>query len=249
MASLGRHRHPPAAGDEELAESYYAPMADLLAGILFIILVLLMSFAIIHYPDANSVPVSPLARAQQQLAEPEVDSRAKRLMAMEEERRKLLAAVVADLTADGIAARADMATSQVLIDDESLFKPGLLRLTFTGERNMLATGRIIRRRVQCHYGNADGCSPPPVASLLGIFVDVFVDSRDLAAAGTGADPAIVADARALSILGTMVEGEPSLLELRTPANSPMIQARGRVAQAGNAPCRIAIGFAMGADAR
>lgn len=242
---MRRMPQPPAVEEGEHGESYYAPMADLLAGILFIILVLLMSFAIIHYPDADSVPVSPLAQVPLE-SEPEVDARARRLQMVSRERLELLQAVVADLAAESISAHADAANGAVIVDT-ALFKPGAFRPSFTGERDAMALGRILKRRGGCYAARPIECGEPSPARLEAIFLDLRTNPADLAGARQNLEPAAFASARALALMGAVVDGEPSLLGLFSASGTPLLHAEGRAGPAAAAAVpALSIGFAMAA---
>jgi hypothetical protein len=239
---MRRPPQPPAVEEGEHGDSYYAPMADLLAGILFIILVLLMSFAIIHYPDADSVPVSPLAQTRPE-TEPEVDARARRLLMVNRERLLLLQAVVADLAAESIAAHVDPANGGVVVDT-ALFKRGAFRPSFTGERDAMTLGRILKRRTACHVARPTECGEPNPARLEAIFLDVSTGPDDLVGARQSLEPQAFAAARALSLMGAVVDGEPSLLALSAASGPPLVHAEGRAGSTPGAAPPLFIGFAM-----
>lgn len=224
--------------DDEHEQGYYAPMADLLAGILFVILVLLMSFAIIHYPDSRSAPVSPLTPADAarksersvaamvQPTEPEVDVRVRLLHSLEAERARLLNGIMADLIAEGIPASVDLQQSQILVDERAFFRPGESRLTFVGERNAKAIGTILVRRLTCYVGP---CSEEGPARVEGIFLDVSAEESDLTiSSSTINDPRAFAAARALVLMKAFADGDLSILQLRNSVGAPLVHASGRV---------------------
>lgn len=225
--SLGGNRRRDSHGEDiEQEETYYAPMADLLAGILFIILLLLMSFAIIHYPDPDSAPISSLAPQPRSLTaprlEPEVDARARQLEALDRERTRLLDAISADLVARGVPARVDPGASRIVIEDGALFKAGTPDLSFSGELNAKEIGIVLAQHVRCVDNS---CPSGEVGRVNGVFIDVAAAAGGSALSGK-LDARTFAAARALALFHTMVRGDASLLALRNGGGGELIRIGG-----------------------
>lgn len=234
--------------DEEHG-SYFAPMADLLAGILFVILILLMSFAIIHYPDDVSQPATPLkTTSAPSLRVPEVDTRMQRLAQITQARTALLRDIQADLILAGIMAQIDADNGILRFDDKVFFQADSSRLVRFGDRNAQVVATIIIRRIRCFLpgatANLADCPTPPAVLLDGLFLDVFASPDDFNGNKAFTEPASFAGARALAFFSAFAEGEPSYLLMRNGTGFQMVNAAGRVLTGDARQPRVAIGFAM-----
>jgi len=231
--------------DEEKDYNYYIPMADLLSGILFVILILLMSFAVIHYPDEDSGPViMPPASVAAPSSEPAADAVARRNQELEAERRKLLQLIASDLEAAGVPVTTDMARSVISFPEAIAFKPGQTGLTFVGERHIKTLAHILARRATCYVPSLGLCPRDTGLALEEIVFDVSVLPGEAARSSEIADPNAMAKARAYAIASAMFQSEPRLLQFLGTGGAPVLRFQGAVAPSGEAQSRVSIAFGV-----
>ncbi len=213
IVTLSPYHDGDEPGDED--DSYFIPMADMLAGILFVILILLMSFAIIHYPSAPQAADAQRAW-HRQVAE---------IVAA---RARLLGDIRRDLAADGVAAELDLASGVIRIPAAPLFGPGQPTVSPAGRHAATSLAAVLMRRLPC-YLPATACDAAAGARLDRFAIDVEATGADLAA-GTLREPRLLAGARALSLLAGVVAAAPGTYGL-TGAGGQVIAAEGIAAGA------------------
>jgi hypothetical protein len=207
-------------------ESYYIPMADLLAGILFILLILLMSFAIIHYPDDNSQPRSVLRPPQAGTVTSAANARQRLTAELVAARDEVLQRLARDLEGVGVDVTIDRVAGRLLFNSDVFFQKGERQLSQRGLRAATAVAATLADHFACRR-NTGGCqTPADLVSYLAF--EVYSNTSDRSGSEDITDETF-AVSRAIGLLQQVTDRQPALLEVRNAERQSMLSAQGRAA--------------------
>lgn len=215
--------------DDEIADahSYFVPMVDMLAGVVFILVILLASVTLVSRSDfaATSEMSSELAKITAELeAARALDS------AVLEPRRNadaalklLLSRLEESLARRGVKSEGDAARGRLVVPVSALFQPGSVRVTGTGQRVSEALAEALVEELPClspgsPEAGAD-CAAYPPARLSRTIVTV---QPTPSSGPTGPRD----NAKALEVLSTLVRARPALLSLRATDEGDLFIYRG-----------------------
>lgn len=184
-------------------EGYFAPMADMMAGLLFIFLVLLMVFALNNYAEPTP--------------DPNQDNRA------EQDRQRLIAEILAartglletiakDLRERKIEVAVDAAAGQLRMPSPQFFAVGEARTSTDGGRRLADMGEVLLRRTACHVQNGPACADKSPARIENALLAVRVRAGDVGFAPVA--PQTLAATRMFQAFGTLVSAQPRVYEVR-----------------------------------
>ncbi len=236
--------------DQSGHDDYYGSMADILAGLLFIFIIIAMIFAVVQrYIDADALESvaqreqataarmaeldareSRLALQEQDLAEREsrVAEAAERAFEFErtvqvermlEARARLVEAMTAELSSRGLAVQSDPAQGVIGLSSGNIYTVGAAGLSPAGTKSVSGLAEVLRKYLPCVAQAPNGpretinCAP---------YVDARLAALQVVAT---ADPMGIAGARAVTLLGGMLDGSPGLIELRNDHEQRLLDVR------------------------
>lgn len=200
------------AWQDDAAHSYFTPMVDMLAGVVFVLVILLAAVSLVSREDFVQAQEmeEEIARIQ---AELDAARRIERDVliprrAAAEALRLLLANLERALEADGVRAEAHPDEGVLLIDADGVFAGGGALPGARGAAVTAAIGEALSAELPC----VAGATPRPATCAA--YPAATVELATLAASGdaTGA----TAELRALTLLAALGQGQPGLLALTAP---------------------------------
>lgn len=219
---------------EELLEptsaGYYVPLADLLTGLIFILMVLIAALSITQREDLQNAErvETERRRVESRLAElREIESRIIEPRERAAEALQLLtSAISADLSARGVAHKAEPRAGRIQISLGEIFAaPGDAKVSPHGQEVARAIADAFRRALPClaasSIGDPEVCRPLPAARLERAVISVRTDAD--AAMG---DLAAISGAQALSVYAAILGFEPHLTTLYDSFARPILEFRG-----------------------
>jgi flagellar motor protein MotB len=184
-------------------DSYYVSLADLLIGLIFIFIILLVASAM-SYQKAEQ-------RAQKlQIA---LDERA-------DIRLRLLKSIQSDLAAKGIDVRVDERNGVLRLPEKALFASGEAVLDAAGEAAVRELGRALNKRLRC-YGFEKGRSgcPEDTASILeAVYIEGHTDNVRIASRRFASNWEL-SSARAIATYRALLNAAPVLVGVRNVQNT------------------------------
>ncbi|MBB6252825.1 hypothetical protein [Nitrospirillum iridis] len=194
-------------------ESYFASMSDLMAGIVFIFLIMLMALSMYNIEEATKTQDQPAEKTYQDT----IDT-------IMEERARMVEALRQDLAARHIEATADAANGILRLPAPQFFASGAAALKPEGREKLAAAAALLARYLTCTPQTPDlpaGACPRTAP----------VDQVDTAIANTtppsqGMAPETMARIQALEISAALTSAQPTLYELHGRAGQPMLAVRG-----------------------
>ena len=251
------------AGTDE-GENYFVSMTDMMVGVLFVFIIMLMTFAL-DFRRTTDTQEDALQVAQQVAAkldrlQSDVRNEISRLDRVAQDRQALLTDIRRQLAQEGINVQIDEANGVLrLTEDAVRFAPGRADLVDTNKENVGKIARVLARVLpkytSCRAGgDKPGCIPPAGAAIETVFIEGHTDST-----GSDADNWMLSTARAVATYRELVAVAPALrsflnvrreevLSVSGYASTRPIDARG-VREAFDRNRRIDLRFVMETDSR
>ncbi|MDZ5650717.1 hypothetical protein [Nitrospirillum sp. BR 11828] len=204
-----------AHGDDQ--ESYFASMSDLMAGIVFIFLIMLMALSMYNI-DETSAP-------KDEQSEKTYQETIAKLM---DERARMIEALRKDLQAHQIDASADAASGTLTLPAAQFFGPDATALKPEGREKMATTAALLARYLTCKADTPDmpdmpAGACPTIAPVER--VDAAVIKATPPANGLAAQTA--ARIQALETSAALTSAQPTLYELQGRAGLPVLTVHGQ----------------------
>jgi chemotaxis protein MotB len=196
--AIGR-RYPSSASEEE---SYFVSMTDMMVGLLFIFIIMLMFFAL---------------KFQEAAVKQTVTTRA--LITSEETRSKILAELKSALESEGIAVEIEMENGILRLPEQILFERAKSELSDKGRNAVNALSVALGRVLPC-YATVPGkerpsICPPSPHSIEAIMVEGHTDSD-----GTAEINWKLSVERSLTTYRALVTANQDLATLRNERENP-----------------------------
>ena len=184
-------------------DSYYVSLADLLIGLIFIFIILLVASAM-SYQKAEQ-------RAQKlQIA---LDERA-------DIRLRLLKTIQSDMASKGIDVRVDERNGVLRLPEHALFASGEAVLDSTGEAAVKELGKALNKRLRC-YGFEDGrrdCPEDTAPILEAVYIEGHTDNVRMASQKFASNWEL-SSARAIATYRALLDAAPILMSVRNVQNT------------------------------
>jgi hypothetical protein len=240
--------------DQSGHDDYYGSMADILAGLLFIFIIIAMLFAVVQrYIDADAVQ-SVVGREQAAAARlEELETRERRLASQEQElaererqvaeaeeralefertlqvqrmleaRARLVKAIAGELFDRGMSVQSDPAQGVIGLLSGNIYTVGTAGLSPAGAKSVSGLAEILRKYLPCVAQGMTQASKGSAGTTDCVpFADARLEALQVVAT---ADPAGVAGARAVTLLGGMLDSSPGLIALRNAHEQRLLDAR------------------------
>ena len=211
-------------------ENYFVSMTDMMVGVLFIFIIMLMTFAL-DFRRTTDVQEDALKVAQEVAAkldelEAKVRDQIGRLDRIEQERRKMLLDIRAQLAAEGLSVQIDEANGVLrLTEDAVRFQPSRSDLEGHNKMNVGKIARVLERVLPkyapCRAGPTPTCVETGSATLETLFVEGHTDTT-----GNDAENWQLATARAVITYREIITVAPSLRSLLNGRKEETISVSG-----------------------
>jgi flagellar motor protein MotB len=186
--------------DEEHEESYFVSMTDLMVGLLFIFITMLMYFAL-QYREAE--------KDQKEVTQ--------KVVAAEETRAQLLEDVQTYLERKGIKVAIDKTTGILRLPNEILFERARAEISEQGHEALTHLAHAFARVLPCYTFGIErpaGCPETP-HRIEAIFIEGHTDGDAMQPGARYRDNWELSVARAVETYRTLTEIQPDLADLRS----------------------------------
>lgn len=218
-----------ATGSDE-GENYFVAMTDMMVGVLFIFILMLMAFAL-DFRRTTDKQEDALLVAQQVAAkldtlQADMQRQMTQLDRTQQDRRKLLLDIREQLAAEGLSVQIDEASGVLrLTEDAVRFAPNRSDLVDRNKENVGKIARVLDRvlpgYVGCGSAWTPGCTDGEHASLETLFIEGHTDTT-----GTDAENWRLSTERAVATFRELIAVAPELRSLRSPKNEEVISVSG-----------------------
>jgi hypothetical protein len=215
-------------GENSSAHSYFVPIVDMLAGVVFLLVIMLAASVLVSRPEfGQTVQMqAEIARISKELQ----DAKAKEKRYIEPRRqaraamRVLLDRLSAALGTAGFSAKANLDEGTLSIGGADIFDPSGKTLEERGSVLAGILAGVLGRELPC-LARAPGGDP----AVCGAYGGARLDSAMITVPQNGAD---TARAQALRLLSTIASAAPGLLALEAPDGAILMRyGKGDPAQA------------------
>jgi chemotaxis protein MotB len=218
------------AGGAEEGENYFVAMTDMMVGVLFIFILMLMAFAL-DFRRTTDVQENALKVAQEVAAkldtlQSQIHAQMAQLDRAQQDRRKLLEDIRAQLAAEGLTVQIDEASGVLrLTEDAVRFAPNRADLVDRNKDNVGKIARVLDRvlpkYVSCRNREMLVCEPTEGAALETLFIEGHTDTT-----GLDADNWRLSTERAVNTYRELIAIAPSLRSLHSNRNEEVISVSG-----------------------
>lgn len=226
--------HAAGSGAPEEGENYFVSMTDMMVGVLFVFIIMLMTFAL-DFRRTTDTQEDALKVAQ------EVASRLDRLQAdvrgeigrldkAQQDRRGLIADIRAQLAREGLDVQIDEANGVLRLNEDAVrFAPGRADLVDANKENVGKIARVLARVLPKYAAcrtpaAAAACTPPAGAAIDTVFIEGHTD-----ATGADAENWQLSTARAVATYRELVAVAPTLRTLLNLHREEVISVSGYAA--------------------
>jgi chemotaxis protein MotB len=201
------------AGEEFEGNSYLASLSDLMVGMLFVFILMLMAFAL-TYRTAQQASEQSNQQLQSKL---NVLGNAQRLLSENDEiRRRMLESLKEQLARRRVQVIVDEQSGVLRLPDDLLFDSGEAKLRRGGIESLKALASTMAAILPCYSRqelSATVLCPPDTRPVLeAVYIEGHTDDRPIK--GIYENNWGLSTARAVKTYGTLIEAQPSLLNLR-----------------------------------
>jgi chemotaxis protein MotB len=218
------------AGGAEEGENYFVAMTDMMVGVLFIFIIMLMAFAL-DFRRTTDVQENALKVAQEVAAkldalQSNVRAQMAQLDRAQQDRRKLLQDIRAQLEAEGLSVQIDEVSGVLrLTEDAVRFAPNRADLVERNKDNVGKIARVLERvlpkYVSCRNWETVACESTEGTALETLFIEGHTDTT-----GVHADNWRLSTERAVNTYRELIAVAPTLRSLRSNRNEEVISVSG-----------------------
>ncbi|MGM4877056.1 OmpA/MotB family protein [Bradyrhizobium sp. 956_D2_N1_5] len=222
-----------ATADE--GDNYFVSMTDMMVGVLFVFIIMLMVFALDFRTKTdvqdNAIDVAREVARKLEDLQRDVQAEISSMDRSQQTRRKLLATLKTELEADGMDVKIDEANGVLrLTEDAVRFDVGqsvlLERARLNVDKIALVLNRVIPAYVACRtVAQQNGCRKQQDSNIETIFIEGHTDSTG----ARGSDDRYnwqLSVERSVNTYREMVTAAPSLRSLRNTRNEEIISVSG-----------------------
>lgn len=199
----------------ESEDSYLASLSDLMVGLLFIFIIILMAFAL-NLREAETekdVQTQDLLKEKQQL-----EAIVEYLTSNNSVRQTILAKIQQSLREEGTQVFVDMKNGILRLPEELLFATGEANFRPAGQKTLKELAQVLAEILPCYTivplnAVSISCDKPSTARLDAVFIEGHTDNRPIRNQEF-ADNWALASARAINTYQALVKYAPSLDNLQ-----------------------------------
>jgi chemotaxis protein MotB len=197
----------------EEEESYYVSMTDLLVGVIFIFVIILMYFAL-RFQQAEETRIE----------------RVNELQKATEARTEILSDLQKALKDQGVIVEIDLRTGTLHLPENVLFESGQAALNQTGRQALQVLGGQLSRILPCYTpARVTSCADLETridADIDTVFVEGHTDDRPVSANNPIGDNWRLSAERAISTFKALDESQPELVALRNQRGQMVLSVSG-----------------------
>lgn len=229
-------------------ESYLVSVSDLMVGLLFLFIIILMAFALnfrsaedaaettrealVAERDAIALARETLAAERDRLLV-ERDRLAvitERLLARDAERAELLTLIRRDLAARGLEVEVDLQSGILRLPESLLFATNEAELSEAGQAALTVLAEVLAAHLPCFTGNGwAGCPRTGQDVLETVLIEGHTDDRPIRS-GPYPDNWALSSARARGTYQALIAAEPALDLLRNASGAALLGVSGYAAR-------------------
>jgi len=222
--------------DEESADhsdesvNYFVPMTDMMVGVLFIFILMLMAFAL-DFRRTTDAQETALKVAQEVASKLDpLQSAVREQMALldkaQQDRRELLQDIRTQLASEGLSVQIDEANGVLRLNEDAVrFAPNRADLVDPNKDNVGKIARVLERvlpkYVSCRGWQTSACSETEGTSLETLFIEGHTDTT-----GIDNNNWVLSTERAVNTYRELIAVSPSLRLLRNNRNEEVISVSG-----------------------
>lgn len=217
----------------EEGENYFVSMTDMMVGVLFVFIIMLMTFAL-DFRSTTDVQEGALEVAKQvavklDALQADVHSEIVRMEKASQDRRKMLVDIRGQLASEGLDVQVDEANGVLrLTEDAVRFATGRADLVDRNKDNVGRIARVLERvlpkYVACRGGGVTACRATDTAAIETVFIEGHTDTT-----GHDADNWQLSTARAVATYRELIAVAPSLRTLLNQKREEIVSVSGYAA--------------------
>ncbi|MER2606772.1 MAG: OmpA family protein [Siculibacillus sp.] len=217
----------------EEGENYFVSMTDMMVGVLFVFIIMLMTFAL-DFRSTTDVQEGALEVAKQvavklDALQADVHSEIVRMEKASQDRRKMLVDIRGQLASEGLDVQVDEANGVLrLTEDAVRFATGRADLVDRNKDNVGRIARVLERvlpkYVACRGGGQTSCRATDTAAIETVFIEGHTDTT-----GHDADNWQLSTARAVATYRELITVAPSLRTLLNQKREEIVSVSGYAA--------------------
>lgn len=165
-----------AVPDEE-GENYFVSMTDIMVGLLFVFIIMLMTFAL-NYRERQDVSEEDIRRLRQAIAV--VDDRIEAVRRVAETRARFLEQLERELVERGVRVQADTGSGVLRLPEAILFQSDRSELTPSGRAAIATLGDVLAGVLPCYLGEVSSrpasCPAGQDVAIEAVFVEGHADA-------------------------------------------------------------------------
>ena len=216
---------PEDVGSPQEQQGYFASMADIMAGMVFLVLIMLAAITILT-KATSSISTKFLRPKYSEMATHSIEEQ--RRLAIKH-RIALLTQIEHDLEEHGIAARIDDDLGVLRLAASQFFDAGKAIPEPVQQDRLASLLSVLAARLPCYAGNNSPspptCPPTDNQRLASVRLDVFTSEKDLipgAASFRSANQ--LSQARGVTLLGALFREGDRLLDMRSPSDEQLLKS-------------------------
>ena len=217
--------------DSEEGENYFVSMTDMMVGVLFIFIIMLMTFAL-DFRRTTDVQEDALKVAQEvakklDALQTDVKGQLARIEARSQDRRRLLEDIRMQLAAEGLNVQIDEANGVLrLTEDAVRFAKQSADLTDKNKENVDKISRVLDRVLPKYVPCRSTPDRPMCVALRGPAIETLFIEGHTDATGIDADNWQLSTARAVNTYRELIAISPSLRSLLNQGKEEIISVSG-----------------------
>jgi flagellar motor protein MotB len=216
----------------EEGENYFVSMTDMMVGVLFIFIIMLMTFAL-DFRRNSDVQEDALKIAQEVSAkldklQADVQAQIENIQKVAEDRRTLLETIQTELAVEGLKVQVDDVNGVLrLTEDAVRFQPSHAELVDRYKDNVDRIARVLGRVLPLHL--ACRAKLPPCNSATGATVETLFIEGHTDSTGIDSDNWQLSTARAVNTYRELIGTAPQLKSLLNRSGVPIVSVSGYAA--------------------
>jgi hypothetical protein len=195
-------------------DGYVAPMADMMAGVVFLFLIMLMTLALFNIEG----------KQDQQIESQEV-KRQKQISHILIDRKLIIEQLARDLAARGLEVTTNPDQGELYLPSRQFFPAGAAMAGDAGRRHLAVIAETLSRHIGCHVAGNPGCPRPASSRVQQVLLHLTAHPADLGT--TSLALPTLASARALDSFAAVIGRRPDLFDWRNDLGERLITANGQ----------------------
>ena len=220
-------------GNDSHGGSYFIPMADMMAGLVFLFLIMVMTLAV--YNVGEKTETTPAVTQEQPKEDPAVGAARRLTSEIFAARAALVTRIAEELSKRNVPVVTDTASGLLQFDAALFFTPGEGAMPTKGRQTLGVVSEVMESALRCFGQSPLPCPHPQPTRLELAIIQIEATADDLGQRADFRSLNAFASARALDFYAGMIGAQPALYSLTSDRNNRAITVQGRAADAGGTP--------------